>query len=146
MRLRQRGSQPSRGSSTFATRLNAPLLHFGEAAGAENAVCRLIVERAQARSRPHKRTDGAKIALAVEGGGMAGAVSAGMCVALESLGLIDSFDAIYGSSSGALNASYTAAGQARSRAGLYPLAADARLIDPRRALRGRPPFELSEII
>lgn len=77
---------------------------------------------------------------------MAGAVSAGMCVALESLSLIDSFDAIYGSSSGALNASYAAAGQARCRAGLYPRAADARLIDPRRALRGRPPFQLNEII
>jgi predicted patatin/cPLA2 family phospholipase len=84
--------------------------------------------------------------LAIEGGGMAGAVSAGMCVALESLGLIASFDAIYGSSSGALNASYTAAGQASSRAGLYPRAAEARLVDPRRALRGRPLFRLGEIV
>jgi hypothetical protein len=43
---------------------------------------------------------------------MAGAASGGMCAALEALGLIDSFDVIYGSSSGSMNASYTAAGQA----------------------------------
>lgn len=77
---------------------------------------------------------------------MAGAVSAGMCVALESLGLIASFDVIYGTSSGAINASYTAAGQARSRASLYPRAAEAQLIDPRGVLRGRPPFRLAEIV
>lgn len=115
-------------------------------ASGANDVWRLVVERAWAGSRPGQRADGARIALAIEGGGMAGAVSAGMCVALESLGLISCFDVIYGSSSGALNASYTAAGQARRRAGLYPRTAEARLIDPRRALRGRPPFQLTEIV
>jgi predicted patatin/cPLA2 family phospholipase len=102
----------------------------------------LLVERA----RTGRRADGARVALAIEGGGMAGAVSAGMCVALESLGLIASFDAIYGSSSGAMNASYTAAGQARSRADLYPQAAEEGLIDPRRVLRGRAPFRLTDIV
>jgi predicted acylesterase/phospholipase RssA len=71
---------------------------------------------------------------------MAGAVSAGMCAALEARGLIDSFDVIYGSSAGALNASYTAAGQAQQRLGLYVQATRQRLIDPRRALLGRPAF------
>lgn len=69
-----------------------------------------------------------------------------MCIALESLGLVESFDVIYGSSSGALNTSYMAAGQARSRAALYLAAAEARLIDPGRALRGRPPFQLTEVV
>lgn len=77
---------------------------------------------------------------------MAGAVSAGMCAGLESLGLIASFDVVYGCSAGALNASYTAAGQAGSRCCLYPMAARAGLIDPRLALRGQPPFRLGEII
>jgi predicted patatin/cPLA2 family phospholipase len=129
-----------------AAALTHPLVHFGETATDDEDVWRLVVERTWAGSQPGQRADGARVALAIEGGGMTGAVSAGMCVALESLGLIGSFDVIYGSSSGALNASYTAAGQARGRAGLYPRAADARLIDPRRALRGRPPFRLSEII
>lgn len=77
---------------------------------------------------------------------MAGAMSGGMCVALESLGLVESFDVIYGSSAGALNASYTAAGQARARAALYLAAAERRLVDLRRALRGRPPFRLAELV
>jgi predicted patatin/cPLA2 family phospholipase len=129
-----------------ASTLDLPLLDFGETTRADDEVWRLVVERAVSGSRPGQRSDGRRVALAVEGGGMAGAVSAGMCVALESLGLIASFDVIYGSSSGALNASYTAAGQARRRAGLYPRAAEARLIDPRRALRGGPLFQLSEIV
>lgn len=113
---------------------------------AGDPVWRLVVQRAGAGSLPGHREDGVRLALAIEGGGMAGAVSAGMCAGLESLGLIESFDVIYGSSAGALNASYTAAGQAGSRCCLYPKAAQARLIDPRRALRGRPPFRLAEII
>lgn len=114
--------------------------------GADDPVLRLSVARAAAGSRPESRRDGARLALAIEGGGMAGAVSAGMCVALEFLGLVESFDAIYGSSAGALNASFTVARQARSRAALYLAAAEKRLIDPGRALRGRPPFRLSEIV
>lgn len=75
---------------------------------------------------------------------MAGTVSAGMRVALEALGLIDSFDVIYGSSAGSINASYTAGGQARLRASLYVAAARGGIVDPRRALRGRPPFQLRD--
>lgn len=123
-----------------------PLTAFDAEHAPFDPVWRLVVDRAAAGSQPGRRTDGAHLALAIEGGGMAGAVSAGMCVALETLGLISSFDVIYGSSSGALNASYTAAGQARWRAGLYPRAAEARLIDPRRVLRGRPPFRLTALV
>lgn len=105
-------------------------------------VLRLVIARAQEGRGIGVRADGARLALAVEGGGMAAAVSAGMCMALEALGLIDSFDAIYGSSAGAINASYTAASQARDRAELYALAARRRVVDPRRAILGRPPFRL----
>ena len=49
------------------------------------------------RSRP----DGARVALVVEGGGMRGAVSAGMVIAIDELGLTGSFDAVYGASAGA---------------------------------------------
>jgi predicted patatin/cPLA2 family phospholipase len=137
--LRDNAGDPRR-----AEVLQLPPRDFDGTAGDD--VWRVVVERARAGSRPGQRADTARIALAIEGGGMAGAVSAGMCVALESLGLISSFDAIYGSSSGAMNASYTAAGQARSRADLYPRAAEEGMIDPRRVLRGRPPFRLSDVV
>lgn len=130
--------QPARGA-----RLVVPRVSLKEAPA--DPVLRLVVERARARSRPGARSDGVRLALAIEGGGMAGAVTGGMCAALEALGLIDSFDAIYGSSAGALNASYTAAGEARSRVHLYLAAARAGIIDPRRVLRGRPPFRLAEL-
>jgi Patatin-like phospholipase len=77
---------------------------------------------------------------------MLGAVSAGVCAALKSLGLLASFDVVYGSSAGALNASYAVAGQARGRIRLYVLAAEAGLVDPRRALLGRRPLRLAELV
>jgi hypothetical protein len=117
-----------------ATRVAFPQLPLTSAP--EDAVLRLIVNRALDGGRPGARRDDARVALAIEGGGMAGAVSGGMCAALEALGLIDSFDLIYGSSAGSINASYTAAGQAQLRAPLYLAAARHGLIDPRRALRG----------
>lgn len=111
----------------------------------DDPVLRLVVDRALAGSRPGARSDAARVALAIEGGGMAGAISGGMCAALEALGLIDSFDVIYGSSAGAINASYTAAGQAQLCAPLYVAAAQDGLVDLRRVLRALPPFRLAEV-
>jgi hypothetical protein len=78
------------------------------------------------------------LALAIEGGGMGGAVSAGMCVMLDALGLVQSFDVVYGSSSGALNGLWTAAGQASLGATNYEDAASREFISTLRLLRGRP--------
>ena len=50
------------------------------------------------------RPAGARVALVVEGGGMRGAVSGGMALGLDELGLAGAFDAAYGSSAGTLNA------------------------------------------
>ena len=47
-----------------------------------------------------------KIALVVEGGGMRGCVSAGMVCAIHCLGLSDTIDVVYGSSAGAVVATY----------------------------------------
>jgi predicted patatin/cPLA2 family phospholipase len=63
-------------------------------------------------SQRKNRTDGHVVALAIEGGGSAGAVSAGKCVAMESSGLIKTVDRVYGASSGALNGAFTGSGQA----------------------------------
>ncbi|MBN8866068.1 MAG: patatin family protein [Solirubrobacterales bacterium] len=51
-----------------------------------------------------------RVALVVEGGGMRGAVSGGMGLALHELGLADRFGAAYGSSAGALNAMWLISG------------------------------------
>jgi predicted patatin/cPLA2 family phospholipase len=77
----------------------------------------LRARAARGRSAPHD--DGARIALAIEGGGMRGVVSAGMVAGLEVLGLTDAFDAVFGSSAGALNGAYFLAGQAAFGATIY---------------------------
>jgi predicted acylesterase/phospholipase RssA len=62
-----------------------------------------------------KREPGERVALVVEGGGMRGAVSGGMALALEELGLSRAFDAAYGSSAGALNAMWLVSGRVSRR-------------------------------
>lgn len=56
------------------------------------------------------RSDGAKVGLAVEGGGMRGIVSGAMVLALNELGAMDTFDAFYGTSSGTMNLAYVLGG------------------------------------
>jgi predicted patatin/cPLA2 family phospholipase len=58
------------------------------------------------------RPPNARIALVIEGGGMRGAVSGGMTLALDELGLAKAFDAAYGSSAGTLNAMWLLSGRA----------------------------------
>ena len=50
--------------------------------------------------------DGCKVALAVEGGGMRGCLTAGMVAAIHHLGLEDTVDVVYGSSAGTVIGSY----------------------------------------
>src|SRR3954452_20270924 len=61
----------------------------------------------------HGRSPGSRLALVVEGGGMRGAVSGGMALALDELGLAHAFDAAYGSSAGTLNAMWLVSGRVR---------------------------------
>lgn len=60
------------------------------------------------KSLPGKRkpSDSNKIALCVEGGGMRGCVAAGSAAAINFLGLNDAVDIVYGSSAGAMVATY----------------------------------------
>jgi predicted patatin/cPLA2 family phospholipase len=104
---------------------------------------RIAVQRTRAGSRPRRREDPHVLALAIEGGGMGGAVSAGMCVMLDALGLIPSFDVVYGCSSGALNGLWTAAGQAPLGATNYEDAASREFISTLRVLRGKPIVDLA---
>ena len=62
--------------------------------------------RRRNKSKPGARSDGYKIALAIEGGGLRGCVSAGMASALAYLGMEDCFDMVLGSSAGSIIGAY----------------------------------------
>jgi predicted patatin/cPLA2 family phospholipase len=94
-----------------------------------------------------ERPPGARIALVVEGGGMRGAVSGGMALALDELGLAGAFDAAYGSSAGALNAMWLVSGRLRDGIPTWtdPALVHA-LISRRRALRGGPVVDVRTLV
>jgi predicted patatin/cPLA2 family phospholipase len=101
----------------------------------------LMARQARGSRAPH--ADGARIALAIEGGAMRGVVSAGMVSALEHLGLTHAFDAVFGSSAGAINGAYFLAGQAALGTGIYSEDINNRhFIDLARPLRRRPIVDL----
>jgi predicted patatin/cPLA2 family phospholipase len=106
----------------------------------------LLLARAARRSRP-PYGDGASIALCVEGGAMRGVVSAGMVSALEERGMTGVFDAVYGSSAGAINAAYFLAGQARMGTTIYyEDINNRRFIDLGRSVRGLPVVDLGFLV
>ena len=103
----------------------------------------LLRDRRAEGSRPGRRTDGHRLALAVEGGGMRGSISAAMLGALEDHGFRDAFDVVYGTSSGAVNSAYFLAGTT-----WYPLSiyyddlTSRQFLDLRRLLRRRPLMDI----
>lgn len=66
------------------------------------SVWEVVARRHADHSRPDARTDGLRVVLAIEGGGMRGTIAAGMAEALHRAGLLDAFDAVYGSSAGSI--------------------------------------------
>jgi predicted patatin/cPLA2 family phospholipase len=132
-------ARPARRQASGMTLLAAdPRSLLRDPADVASPVLRLLLERRRAGGRPGRHGDGNVVCLAIEGGGMRGAVTAGMCVALESAGLVDAFDRVYGVSAGALNGAAVACGQAALSATHYRDAATRRVINPARALRRRP--------
>ncbi len=108
-------------------------------------VLRALAARARAGSQPGSRDDGLRIALAIEGGGMRGTISAGMALALDELGLVPAFDALYGASAGAI----TGAWLLSRPEGLYGWTEPAyarTLIRRSAALRGRPVADVRALI
>jgi predicted patatin/cPLA2 family phospholipase len=87
-----------------------------------------------------ERPPGARIALVVEGGGMRGAVSGGMALALDELGFAGSFDAAYGSSAGTLNAMWLISGRVRDGIPTWTDPALVRELISRRRIIGRRPI------
>eukprot|EP00984_Skeletonema_dohrnii_P003312 scaffold1108_cov73-Skeletonema_dohrnii-CCMP3373.AAC.1 len=79
----------------------------------QHNVLELIKERVRTNSTPGDRQSHSPddesiphLALVIEGGGMRGAVSAGMAAALSTLDLLDAFDSVHGSSAGAIVGAY----------------------------------------
>lgn len=79
-----------------------------------DAVLQLLHERHAQASTPENRSDDARLVLLIEGGSSRGAYSSGMTVAIEQLGLLPVFDAVYGSSAGALNGAWLLCGRAEA--------------------------------
>jgi predicted patatin/cPLA2 family phospholipase len=102
-------------------------------------VLEILRARRDSGSLPGRRTDGAKVALAIEGGGMRGVISAAMLCELEDYGYKNAFDVVYGCSSGGINGAYFLAGET-----WYPLSiyyddlTTKQFVDFSRALRRLP--------
>ncbi len=93
------------------------------------------------------RPQDALLALVVEGGGMRGAVSGGMALALDELGLGRAFDAAYGSSAGTLNAMWLLSGRVREG---IPTWTDPKLVEElisrRRMFGSRPVVDIQTLV
>lgn len=106
-----------------------------------------VAEVIRGRRESSCRADGHRLALIVEGGGSRGVYSSGMVQALEELGLASIFDAVYGTSAGAINGAWLLCGRAVAgmRSWTDPVIMR-RAVDPARLLRGRPAFDLDYLV
>jgi predicted acylesterase/phospholipase RssA len=95
---------------------------------------------------PERRDDGLRIALGIEGGGMRGTVSAGMAYALHELGLTRAFDAIYGSSAGAINGAWLVSSRPEGLLGWTDPDFSRSLISWGALLRRRPVVDIRTLI
>jgi len=109
-------------------------------------VLKLIEERARTGSRPGQRTDAHRIVLSVEGGGMRGTVSAGMALALHELGLVSAFDAVYGSSAGAITGAWLVSSEPDRLRGWADPDYAKTLIRWSALLRGRPVVDVRALV
>ncbi|SEQ16481.1 patatin-like phospholipase family protein [Lentzea albida] len=110
-------------------------------------VLELLRERRHQQSVPGQRNDDARLVLLVEGGSSRGVYSSGMTVAIERLGLLPLFDAVYGSSAGSLNAAWLLCGRAdHSKHAWWDPAVMRTTINPRRAFTRRPVVDTHHLV
>jgi predicted patatin/cPLA2 family phospholipase len=109
-------------------------------------VLRLIQARGRSGSRPGRRDDPYRIALSIEGGGMRGTVSAGMALALHELGLVPAFDAVYGSSAGAITGAWLLSSTPEGLRGWADPDYARTLIRWSSLLRGRPVVDVHTLV
>jgi predicted patatin/cPLA2 family phospholipase len=113
--------------------------------GGAHEVRQVLAARARAGSEPAARTDGLRIALVIEGGGMRGVISAGMALALDELGLVPAFDAVYGASAGAITGAWLLSRPEGLRGWTEPAYSRA-LIRRSAVLRGRPVADVRALV
>ncbi|NNE74856.1 MAG: hypothetical protein HKN26_14420, partial [Acidimicrobiales bacterium] len=110
-------------------------------------VAGIMLERLRTGSQPGQRADDHVVAVAIEGGGMRGVVSAGMLVALEQVGLSSAIDLVVGTSAGAISGAFFATGQAVEGSALFhtALLSDA-FLDRSRLIRREAALDLDHLI
>jgi predicted patatin/cPLA2 family phospholipase len=106
----------------------------------------VLADRLAVGSRPGARTDGHRVALAIEGGGMRGSVSAGMALAIHELGLLDAFDAVYGASAGALTAAWLLSSKPQGILSCIDPRFTRACIRATNLLRGRPMVDVERLV
>lgn len=107
----------------------------------------VILDRLVADSKPGERDDDYVLALAIEGGGMRGVVSAGMLVALEQLGITGCIDLVVGTSAGALAGAFFVDGRAVEGSVLfYTELHDEPFLDRSRLLRREAALDLHYLV
>ena len=133
---------PSPYPSEVSTLRAVPFLH------GDREVLRVLLDRRLDGSGvPGARPDGHRVALVIGGGGMRGAYVAGMLRALDRAGLRDSFDEVYGASSGSFSAAAFLTGDAHGCAACYPEdLSTAVFINMRRLGSRRPVVALDHLV
>jgi predicted patatin/cPLA2 family phospholipase len=106
-------------------------------------VLRVLAARA-GTGRPYR--DGLRVALAIEGGGMRGVISAGMALELHERGLVPAFDAVYGASAGAITGAWLLSSRPEGLLGWTETAYAKTLIRRSGLLRGRPAVDVRALI
>ncbi|MFF3444240.1 patatin family protein [Streptosporangium sp. NPDC002721] len=109
-------------------------------------VLRVLADRVRHGSRPGERQDGHRVALAIEGGGMRGTISAGMALALYESGVTHAFDAVYGASAGAITAAWLLSGTPEQLSGWAEPVYARQMIRPSNLLRGRPVVDVHNLV
>lgn len=103
----------------------------------QHPVLEVLRARRRRGDREAARGDPYKVGLAIQGGGMRGVVTGAMLTALEELGLHRAFDAIYATSSGAINGAYFLGGQTWRPLQIYwNHLSTRRFVDPLRFFTG----------
>ena len=111
------------------------------------SVLELLRERRRQGSTPGQRGDDARLVLLIEGGSSRGAYSSGMTVAIERLGLLPMFDAVYGSSAGSLNAAWLLCGRAeKTKHAWWDPRVMRTTINPLRAFSRRPVLDTKHLV
>jgi predicted patatin/cPLA2 family phospholipase len=123
---------------------------------AAQEVLRVLAARAGTRGRPGPGGwagaggpaygDGLRVALAIEGGGMRGVISAGMALELYERGLVPAFDAVYGASAGAITGAWLLSSRPEGLLGWTETAYAKMLIRRFALLRGRPAVDIRSLI